>query len=249
MKILVAIDDTDNLESRGTGHLAEEIAHGVERNGWGTRTYITRHQLFVHPDVPYTSHNSAMCFTAEIDGARLEQLISDAAAFLEARSAEGSDPGLCVAVADRLGDAAELIEFGRRAKREVLTQADARGLAQRLGIHLSSHGGTGQGVVGSLAGVGLRFSGGDGRLRGHLDGSGLNGVATARELLAQLPIDAVRAVKGPVLREEERVLLAGARLKAVLLDGRATLLVVPSDGSSGDGAAWQVCPKDIVRTY
>jgi hypothetical protein len=251
MKVIVAIDDTDNLESRGTGHLAEEIAQGVVRNGWGTRTFITRHQLFVHPDVPYTSHNSAMCFTAEIDGGHLDRLIADAAAFLEKESAEGSDPGLCVAVDDRVGEAKakELLEWGRRAKREVLTQGDARGLAQRLGVHLSSHGGTGQGVVGALAGVGLRHGGNDGRLRGHFDIRSFDGVASAGEICARLGLDAVRSPEGRVLRGDETVLLVGEKLKAVLLDGKATLLVMPSDGQPDDGAPWRMCPREIVKTY
>ena len=58
MNVLVAVDDTDNLGTKGTGHLAERIAQRIEANDWGRRSYITRHQLFVHPDVPYTSHGT-----------------------------------------------------------------------------------------------------------------------------------------------------------------------------------------------
>ena len=57
MNIFIGIDDTDNLESRGTGRLARSIAADLGK------TYdlygVTRHQLLVHPDIPYTSHNSA----------------------------------------------------------------------------------------------------------------------------------------------------------------------------------------------
>ena len=81
MKILISIDDTDNLESCGTGELATQISQTIAEQGWGTCSYITRHQLLVHPDVPYTSHNSAMCFEATIDAGqvrgdhRLEQSV------------------------------------------------------------------------------------------------------------------------------------------------------------------------------
>ncbi len=102
MQILISIDDTDNLESPGTGALASQIAADLESNGWGKSSFITRHQLLVHPDIPYTSHNSAMCFSAEIEADCLEQVISHSAGFLARESAEGSDPGLCVAVIDRL---------------------------------------------------------------------------------------------------------------------------------------------------
>ena len=154
MQILISIDDTDNLESPGTGALASRIAADLESNGWGKSSFVTRHQLLVHPDIPYTSHNSAMCFSAEIEADCLEQVISHSAGFLARESAAGSDPGLCIAVIDRLPESDELIRFGRSAKASVLTKESAYELARRVGIHLSEHGGTGQGVIGALAGAG-----------------------------------------------------------------------------------------------
>jgi len=50
MKIVLCIDDTDNLESRGTGELASILAREIEENSWGMSRFITRHQLLVHPD-------------------------------------------------------------------------------------------------------------------------------------------------------------------------------------------------------
>jgi hypothetical protein len=57
MSIFAGIDDTDNLESRGTGRLTRSIAAepGKTYGLYG----VTRHQLLVHPDIPYTSQNSA----------------------------------------------------------------------------------------------------------------------------------------------------------------------------------------------
>ena len=125
MRILISIDDTDNLESRGTGDLAAEIALALEENAWGESSYITRHQLLVHPDIPYTSHNSAMCFAAEVDESHLERIIDHASAFLARESAAGSDPGLCVAAVDRLATPETLVAFGRKAKQSVITMAEA----------------------------------------------------------------------------------------------------------------------------
>ena len=102
MHILVSIDDTDNLESRGTGELASLIAEELEAHGWGRAGFVTRHQLLVHPDIPYTSHNSAMCFRAEIAEGALDEFIAHAGAFLQRESAPDSDPGLCVAVIDKV---------------------------------------------------------------------------------------------------------------------------------------------------
>jgi hypothetical protein len=120
MQILVSIDDTDNLESPGTGALASRIAADLERNCWGKSSFVTRHQLLVHPDIPYTSHNSAMCFSAKIEADCLEKVINYAAGFLARESAVGSDPGLCIAVLDHLPQFNELIVYGQTAKTVLL---------------------------------------------------------------------------------------------------------------------------------
>lgn len=78
--------------------LAVKLIETIEKKGWCSCEGISRHQLFVHPDVSYTSHNSAMCFPAEINEQYLQDLIAHSAEFLVQNGADGSDPGLCVAV-------------------------------------------------------------------------------------------------------------------------------------------------------
>ncbi|MGI6033785.1 MAG: hypothetical protein ACOX69_10245, partial [Coriobacteriales bacterium] len=57
--------------------------------------------------------------------------------------------------------------YGFRAQREVIEKSEALALAERIPwLSLWDLGGTGAGVIGALAGVGLRLSGGDGRFRG-----------------------------------------------------------------------------------
>ena len=129
MKVFVCIDDTDNLESRGTGELATIMSKAVEDFGWGKCNPVTRHQLFLHPDIPYTSHNSSMCFPIDLDEQYLRPLIDYASNFLATESAEGSDPGLCVACVDQIKDLESLLTFGKRAKSEVLTKENAYELA------------------------------------------------------------------------------------------------------------------------
>ena len=247
MRILIGIDDTDNVNSRGTGHLAFDMARELDNRGWGKCRFITRHQLLVHPDVPYTSHNSAMCFSAEIDGPCLERIIDHAAASLCRESAPGSDPGLCVVAVDRLTSAEELIAFGKKTKRSVVSKAEAYALARRLGVHLSEHGGSGQGVIGALAGAGLRLSGNDGRVRGHLEIPAANGRATVDDICGHPDVHEVRSVSGKTLSGHERILL-GEKVKAVLLDGNPVLLVVPS-AKTIDGAAWRSCTKQQLKSY
>ena len=247
MQIVISIDDTDNLESRGTGALASLLAAGVEEKGWGESRFITRHQLFVHPDIPYTSHNSAMCFTAEVGETFLKEIIDYAAAFLARESAPGSDPGLCVVAVDRLQAPEPLIAFGRRAKREVVTMAEAYALARESGVHLSEHGGTGQGVIGALAGAGLRLSGNDGRLKGRLTIAASGGRASVAELLSHRDVAEVRTPDG-LMPDPADLVRLDDKMKTVLLDGRSVLLVEPLVAAA-DGVAWQTCSKQRLRNY
>jgi hypothetical protein len=246
MKILLCIDDTDNLESRGTGELAGILAEEIEKRGWGLTRFVTRHQLLVHPDIPYTSHNSSMCFEADIQSEALDQVIDHAAGFLERESAPGSDPGLCVSVLDRLPDSEAIIAFGKEAKRSVLSKQQAYDLAQRLGVHLSEHGGTGQGVVGALAGVGLRLSGNDGRLKGWLNISTEDGTARVEQILAQTFLGGVRTIDGMVLGPDE-IVAVDTKPKAVLLDGQAYLMVSPV--TEAGEARWKTTPRQLLKRY
>lgn len=248
MQILISIDDTDNLESRGTGALASQMARELEENGWGESSFISRHQLLVHPDIPYTSHNSAMCFAAEIDGSFLDGIIQYASAFLARESATGSDPGLCVAVADQLDSPNSLIAFGQKAKRSVVSMEEAYALAEQLGVHLSEHGGTGQGVIGALAGAGLRLSGNDGRLKGGLKFESVNRRIVVRDICSHTDVDEVRSLSGHILPEEETVLLVGDKVKTVLLEGKSVLLVALDEGAA-DGFAWRTCSKQQLKNY
>lgn len=247
MRILICIDDTDNLESRGTGALASQMAEELEDYGWGKSGFITRHQLFVHPDIPYTSHNSAMCFAADIDEIYLESIIGHASEFLVRESAVGSDPGLCVVALDRLDSPDTLIAFGRKAKQSVVTMEEAYDLAEQLGIHLSDHGGTGQGIIGALAGVGLRLSGNDGRLKGAIKIKAVNGMTSVDDIRALTEVDEVRSLNGVAVNGPDVVKL-GEKPKTVLLDGKSVFLVVPAEGAA-DGVHWQACSKQQLKKF
>ena len=162
MRVYVSFDDTDILGAdRGTGKLVrwftERLPEGC--TSWG----VVRQQLIVHPDVPYTSHNSSGCAVIDVpDASYLPILAELGAAHIAEHFIEGSDPGLCIA--PETADLAVLIEFGNRAAIEVVTQADARAVAGAAGVHLSGHGGTEDGIIGATAGVGLTAGGWAGRL-------------------------------------------------------------------------------------
>ena len=167
--VYVAFDDTDTLDAdRGTGKLGRWFADELPP-GWSVWA-VVRQQLLVHPDVPYTSHNSAAVCVLERTApgaaaapsrAETADIVSRAIRHLARHWMEGSDPGLCVAASDSPAIPA-LIAFGRRAATEVVTQDQARRAAE--GAHLSGHGGTSDGIIGAAAGVGLTAQGWNGRL-------------------------------------------------------------------------------------
>lgn len=177
MIIYVGMDDTDNLESRGTGHLARQAAGRLARDF--EVLGVVRHQLLFDPRVPYTSHNSSAAIVLEaghpVDLEMVFQRVKD---WMLADFQPGSDPGLCVA-----SDVPEEITwFGRKAQQEFINQKEALWLAQEHGLLLEGLGGTEDGVIGALAAVGLAATGEDGRYVM---------VGSLRELTGLQTIDAV----------------------------------------------------------
>lgn len=247
MQILVCIDDTDNIESRGTGQLADMIAQAIEKHDWGKCSWVTRHQLLLDPAVPYTSHNSSMCFKADIKREYLQQIIDYAAKFLEQESQVEADPGLCVAVIDDFLDNKSLIDFGYRVKREVVTKDDAYKLASKLNIHLSEHGGTGQGIIGALAGAGLRLCDNDGWIKGKIKINAPDNIISVKDLCCHPIIDKVRNMHGGYLEGSELIVL-GAMVKSIIMEGRAVVLVHKID-EANELSLWTTCSKKQLTSY
>lgn len=243
-KLLIGIDDTDNLESPGTGAIADGLKKLIAQNGWGSCSYVTRHQLYLHPDIAYTSHNSSMIFAAEVEDDCLEQLQQELGDYLLNESAEGSDPGLCIAEVDKILDRRALIEFGYRAKCQVMTKEQAYALAAALNIYLVEKGGSGIGVIGALAGVGLRLDGNDGEVKGGLKYA-QDQVVTVAELLQQKPVSAVLTAYSLMpVPKTDRVQNIW-KFKPVLHQGEAVLLVVPTEK---DGL-WKTMAKQEMRQF
>ena len=193
--LYIGLDDTDNLTSRGTGRLARDIA-GVLAARY-TVLGVTRHQLLVDPRVPCTRKNCSAAIVLDTDddvepAAVLEQV----SALMLADYQPGSDPGLCVA--GNVPDA--VVEFGRRAQRELLSQAEARALAAAHGMRLVGLGGDQGGVIGALAAVGLAAGGEDGRYVLVGRSRELSGLQPVSALL-QAGVGAVRTHSGDPVTE------------------------------------------------
>ena len=212
----IGLDDTDTLDSRGTGYLARQIAAtlAVDYPVLG----VTRHQLLLDPRVPCTKNNSSAAILLNADGNldptalldRVQTLVLDG-------HQPGSDPGLCIAYAV----SAAITEFGRRAQRQLVTQDEAQALAVAHDLFLLGLGGTKDGIIGALAAVGLAASGDDGRyvLVGRSrELSGLQPVSTllTAGISAVQTLDAQPVTSGLVQTDKLRPARRGDRPVAVV---------------------------------
>lgn len=239
MNILISIDDTDDLDSIGTGQLLQNLAGELNAAGLASCSFVTRHQLYIHPDIAYTSHNSAMCCAASTD--RLEETAVFCRAYMGSHCAAGSDPGLCILIPERLEVRESVLAFGRAAKVSVLTKEAAYSLADQCAgaVLLSEHGGTGDGVIGALAGCGLRLSGNDGRIKGKLTPRMPDEALTVSEFCQKYRIDQVVDPERQPVAPAQRLIFQ-APSKALYLDFQKTACAVRTHE---DGGLWRLLNK------
>lgn len=192
--IFIGLDDTDNPDSRGTGHLARLIAAHL------AATYptagVTRHQLLFDPRVPYTAKNSCAAILLDTTEADLPALFATVKALMLDHFEQGSDPGL--AVAQSVPDT--VTAFGQRAKRDLVRQDEALALAEAESLLLAGLGGTNDGVIGALAAIGLAAGGEDGRYVQVGASRDLAGLVPAADVLAA-GIGAIRTLAEEPVRE------------------------------------------------
>jgi hypothetical protein len=227
MRLYVSIDDTDNKESFGTGRMARMLAENLEAEGFIGHGSITRHQFLIHPEIPYTSHNSCACIEADGDVADMAKIFEFSKDFLVSHFHAEANPGLCVH--EETGVPEALVDFGRRAQKEVIRIDEARALADRLGLLAWWYGETGQGVIGAMGGVGLRSSGKDGRFIGLKGIRDIKGVVPVSEILAKTPITRVVTEKGDPLGDSEWINTMDW-IRPDLIDGAIVLTVLTEEG-------------------
>ena len=227
--IFIGLDDTDILESRGTGHLARQIAVALAADH--AVLGVVRHQLLRDPRVPCTKNNSSAAILLDGDPTTgCAGLTERLRAMMLADFQPGSDPGLCIA--HSVPEA--VVEFGRRAQRKLVTQGEARALAAVYDIPLLGLGGDEDGVIGALAAVGLAASGEDGRyvLVGRLrDLTGLQPVPA----LLEAGIAAVQTLDG---RPVATGLVQTDKLRPARRNGRPVAVV------EWDGDCWRPLKLD-----
>jgi hypothetical protein len=236
MHYLLGIDDTDNLESRGTGHRVRLLADWLAENNLASPLGITRHQLLVDPQIPYTSHNSSACLSVETENQN--DVWEASREFLFRESAQGSDAGLTLANWDSINEG--VLSFAKRAKLEVLTMLEAEQTASQSQVRCEGLTGTHGGIIGALSAVGLHRAGNDGRflwLPGLRD---LNGKYPISEIYTKGRVDRVCTLSHVDLHTET-IIDVGEWVRPVLRDGKATLYVEENNHE------WYIISKEHIK--
>jgi len=243
MKYYIGIDDTDNLESRGTGHRARQLGTMLDEAGIARLICITRHQLLVHKDIPFTSHNSSACLLMECEVAKESELRDFCRDFLLRDSAPGSDAGLCIASSLLISQNVE--NWGRNAKRIVLNKKLAHEVALLNNIYLEGLTGDKIGVIGALAAVGLRYTGNDGRVLWLPFLRETEGIFTAPELKNRLCIDRITTKDGTEIQFEDKI-MADGWIRPVMRNKEITLIVEKPE--SHEEYQWQHVQKEYIKS-
>lgn len=221
--ILVGIDDTDTVDSRGTNQLAKSLAADLADRF--TCHQIVRHQLLDDPRVPYTSRNgsASLLFEPTAPDAGLDELFARMREGMLADFVPGSDPGLCIVPAESVPDA--VVEYGRRCQLELSSRAEAIEVASRIGVRLEGLGGTNDGVIGALAAIGLAATGDDGRIVHDCRWPDETGGPRSIASLSALGLVVQNHETGETI--EAGTVDVGKKLRPNLRNHRATLLVRP----------------------
>ena len=220
---LIGIDDTDTADkerSPGTNALVRRLAESLVHDGSAEAKGITRHQLYVNKHVAYTAHNSSACLSFE--AADREAVWETARDFLVLQADRRSNAGMCLSDWDSVSP--EVIAWGHRTKTEIVRQEESEKVAAKAGLRCVGLKGSGAGMIGALAAVGLHREGNDGRfswLPGLLE---LRGGYTVAQIFARSGIDRVCSLEEVDLPIQELVEL-GEWTRPVLRNGQATLYV------------------------
>lgn len=118
----------------------------------------------------------------------------------------GFGTALAIAVLGKV-DKAALIAYGKDVKRKFLTKNDAYTIAKKTGVYLNEAGGTGDGVIGALAGIGLRLWGNDGTLKGQLPQFAEGQTYSVKDFTDTEIISSAQDEKGNQLNSDEQVLV------------------------------------------
>lgn len=246
MKIIIGIDDARRTDGGGAGETATTLAETIQARGWGSVQLASRHRLYPNPKAGYKKHNTARSFTADIETSSLPDFITYACKEIQRTGVSADNAGLAIVIPEQLENSDDLIDYAYRVKENLVSKDEALILAEKPGIEVYELSGNGKGIIGALAGAGLRLTGNDGQFRGKLRvGTGEGYVATVEEIIANTHVQQVKNMDFENLSSNEQVRM-GEKVKVVLLDDKYTLMVFPT---GKEVPPWQTSTTNMLRIF
>lgn len=241
MYYLLGIDDTDSPrigessnETLNTSSLALTLGLKLESMGLARLLNISCHQLFQHPSIPFTCNNTASCLLLDSEPQKMREIDLVTRLTLRSESGTTANPGYALAVWNQFDP--EIVSWGRSAKSVELQRMEAVNLARRCGISTAGISGSGAGVIGALAAIGLRYDGNDGYIHWMPGLDQLHGIFTPIEINQVIHFESIVSEnhKHPAL--DDRIQVTGEN-KPVLKEGRIVLQIAPA--KKGSNYEWQ----------
>ncbi|KAF0146885.1 MAG: hypothetical protein FD187_3175 [bacterium] len=239
MLFLLGIDDTDRPGAPDTSALALTLGQRLAALSLARLMNVSCHQLLQHPAISFTTQNMACCLLLDAEPLRLREIDLVSREFLRRDCSPASNPGFALADWNTLDP--EITAWGRLAKLDVLQRQDAMALGRRCGISIAGFAGSGAGVIGALAAVGLRYDGNDGWLSWMPGLPALRGVYTPVELLQQVHFDRMENPRGKKPAVDDRINIEKG-IRPLLRDGKSVLLLAAS--KKGAPYEWEVTETD-----
>lgn len=233
MYFLLGIDDTDSIESQDTSKLALSLGKRLESLSYARLINISCHQLLQHPSIPSTSTNVACCLLLDAETLKIREIDLACRELLHRESAPLSNPGFALAAWNQFDP--EIVVWGKQAKINQLFRSDAISLGRQHGISMAGILGSGIGVIGALAAVGLRYEGNDGWISWMPGMARTQGIHTQIQLSQFIQFDRIETESGKRPAFDDRIWFSET-IKPVLKNGKVTLLV--SAGKRGADFEW-----------
>lgn len=222
---LLGIDDTDSTESPQTADLAFNLGKHLEEQDLAKLIHLSCHHLYCDgsPDenMPFTT---ASCLSLEANQGSQRELDLVCREMLLRDSAPGSNAGYVLACWHQFDH--EIVFWGKNAKRKRLKREDALQIARRCGLGAAGILGSGIGVIGALAAVGLRFEGNDGWINWMPGLQDLRGIYTQVQLAQFIRFDKIESQRHSHPALDDRILF-NKPVKPLLVDGKVLLPVTP----------------------
>jgi hypothetical protein len=231
---LLGIDDSDTTTSSDTPELAQMLGFQLETRSLARLVNISCHQLYQHPSTLCTTHNIACCLLIDTETEKIREIDLFCRQFLLRESAPKSNPGYALAAWSQFDP--EIVNWGKRAKLNLLNRMDAITLSRSCKISMAGISGSGAGVIGALAAIGLRYEGNDGWISWMQGITSVHGIYTQMQLSQFIHFDLIESdlQKHPAL--DDRIQISEP-LRPYLKDGKTVLPITAA--KRGSEFEWQ----------